>query len=78
MPDHQGWRGIAAAIGKSPKTAREWAIKRGLPVRVLCGSVFMRQAELDAWRLLNAPLLVQVVKARELGAAAAAPQVAAA
>jgi Tfp pilus assembly protein PilF len=54
-PDRiEGWKSIAAYLGRDRSTAIRWARKRGLPVHALPGgkarSVYALAAELDAWR----------------------------
>jgi len=49
----RGWKGIAAAINTSPRTARRWARRRHLPVRQIAGnrkSVFILPHELEEWQ----------------------------
>jgi len=50
----EGWKSIAAYLGRDRSTAIRWARERGLPVHALPGgksrSVYALAAELDAWR----------------------------
>ena len=64
---YEGWKGIAGALNRSIKTAREWARSRGLPVRVLGGTVYMNGTDLDAWRKVNDKPFLEHVKERESG-----------
>ena len=46
-----GWKAVAAHIGRSERTVHRWAKERGLPVYHVAGggSVFAWAEELDAW-----------------------------
>lgn len=48
-----GWKAIAAHVGRSERTVHRWARERGLPVHHLAGggSVFAWSNELDEWFL---------------------------
>jgi hypothetical protein len=48
-----GWKAVAAHIGRSERTVHRWAKERGLPVYHVAGggSVFAWAEELDAWFL---------------------------
>ena len=44
-----GWKAIAAYIGKSVRTAQQWSVARGLPIRKTGGGVIALKSEIDAW-----------------------------
>ncbi len=53
-PDRlHSWKGIAAYLGREPRTVRRWEKDEGLPVHRLqhgrSGSVYAQRSELDAW-----------------------------
>jgi hypothetical protein len=45
----EGWKAIAAYLGKSVRTAQQWSVARGLPVRKAGGGVVALRSEIDAW-----------------------------
>ncbi len=49
----QGWKEIAACLGRDERTAKRWEKQRGLPVRRIPGggraNVYLLRSELDAW-----------------------------
>lgn len=45
----EGWKAIAAYLGKSVRTAQQWSITRGLPIRKTGGGVVALKSELDQW-----------------------------
>jgi len=53
--DHlDGWKAVAAHLGRSVRTVQRWERERGLPVHRVAGSmdtVFAIRTEVDAWRL---------------------------
>ena len=55
--DLQGWKDIAAYMGRSVRAVQRWERELGLPVRRLKTAagqvVFARRGELDAWRTAN-------------------------
>ena len=55
----QGWKEIAAYIGRTERTARRWETQRQLPIRRTPGerrsSVYAIVSELDKWLMLTPP-----------------------
>jgi broad specificity phosphatase PhoE len=71
MAMFEGWKAIAAALGRTKKTAQILADKHGLPVRVLINRVYMESADLDEWRREN-DITYAEHRARRVAAAQAA------